>query len=105
MTIGVEEELMLLHPETLDLTPRAGAVLDRVCGDPRFKPELPAAQLEIMLAPAMTVGEATAALSAARADLAAAASGIGALAGAGAHPFAASEGVLTEAERYEAIAR
>ena len=105
MTVGVEEELMLLHPETLDLTPRAAAVLDRVSGDPRFKPELPAAQLEIMLPPAATVAEATAALSAARADLAAAASGIGVLAGAGAHPFAATEGALTEAERYVAIAR
>jgi glutamate---cysteine ligase / carboxylate-amine ligase len=105
MTVGVEEELMLLHPETLDLTPRAADVLERVSGDPRFKPELPAAQLEIMLPPAATVGEATAALSAARADLAEAASGIGVLAGAGAHPFAASEGVVTEAERYEAIAR
>jgi carboxylate-amine ligase len=105
MTVGVEEELMLLHPETLDLTPRAADVLDRVSGDPRFKPELPAAQLEIMLPPAATVGEATAALSVARSDLAEAASGIGVLAGAGAHPFAASEGVVTEAERYEAIAR
>lgn len=105
MTVGVEEELMLLHPETLDLTPHAADVLERVSGDPRFKPELPAAQLEIMLPPAATVGEATAALGAARADLAEAASGIGVLAGAGAHPFAASEGVVTAAERYEAIAR
>jgi carboxylate-amine ligase len=105
MTVGVEEELMLLHPETLDLTPRAADVLERASGDPRFKPELPAAQLEIMLPPAATVGEAIAALGVARADLAEAASGIGVLAGAGAHPFAASEGVVTEAERYEAIAR
>jgi carboxylate-amine ligase len=105
MSIGLEEELMLLHPDTLDLAPRAADVLERARGDPRFKPELPAAQLEIMLAPAATVGEATTALGAARADLAEAASGIGVLAGAGAHPFAATEGVLTEAERYEAIAR
>jgi glutamate---cysteine ligase / carboxylate-amine ligase len=105
MTVGLEEELMLLHPETLDLTPRVADVLERVSGDPRFKPELPAAQVEIMLAPAATVGEATAALSAARADLAEAARGVGVLAGAGAHPFAATEGALTEAERYEAIAR
>jgi carboxylate-amine ligase len=105
MTVGVEEELMLLDAQTLDLAPRAAEVLERVDGDARFKPELPAAQLEIMLAPAATVGEAAAALAGARADLAEAASGIGVLAGAGAHPFAATEGVLTEAERYEAIAR
>jgi carboxylate-amine ligase len=105
MTVGIEEELMLLDPATLDLAPRAAEVLERVGGDARFKPELPAAQLELTLAPAATVGEATAALAGARADLAEAASGIGVLAGAGAHPFAATEGVLTEAERYEAIAR
>jgi carboxylate-amine ligase len=105
MTVGLEEELMLLDPETLDLTPRAADVLERASGDPRFKSELPAAQLEIMLAPAATVGEATAALRAARVDLAEAASGTGVLAGAGAHPVAATEGELSKGDRYEAIAR
>ena len=105
MTVGLEEELMLLDAETLDLLPRAADVLERLDGDARFKPELPAAQLEIVLPPAATVGEATAALATARAELAAAASGIGVLAGAGAHPFAATEGALSSGERYEAIAR
>jgi carboxylate-amine ligase len=105
MTIGLEEELMVLDPETLDLAPRAADVLERVSGDPRFKPELPAAQLEIVLPAAATVAEAAAALGAARAELTARAAGIGVLAGAGAHPFAATEGVLSGAERYEAIVR
>ena len=105
MTVGLEEELMLLDPETLDLAPRAADVLERVRGDPRFKAELPAAQLEIVLPPAVSVGEATAALRTARAELAEAAKGIGILAGAGAHPFAATEGALSHGERYEAIAR
>jgi glutamate---cysteine ligase / carboxylate-amine ligase len=105
MTVGVEEELMVLDPETFDLAPRAHAVLERVEGDPRFKPELPAAQLEIALAPAPTVGEAAQALAQARADLAAAAGGIALLAGAGAHPFAAAEGVLSDGARYEALLR
>ena len=96
---------MLLHPETLDLAPRAAEVLERVRGDARFKAELPAAQLEIVLPPAASVGEATAALRTARADLAEAADGIGVLAGAGAHPFAATEGALSHGDRYEAIAR
>jgi carboxylate-amine ligase len=86
MTVGLEEELMLLDPETLDLAPRAAAVLERVEGDARFKSELPAAQLEIVLPAAATVAEATAALSAARADLAAAAAGFGRRARARAHP-------------------
>jgi glutamate---cysteine ligase / carboxylate-amine ligase len=105
MTVGLEEELMLLDLATLDLTARAADVLERVEGDPRFKPELPAAQLEIVLLPAASVGEGTAALRAARGDLAAAANGIGVLAGAGAHPFAATEGALSSGERYEALAR
>jgi carboxylate-amine ligase len=104
LTVGLEEELMLLHPETLDLEPRALDVLARCEGDRRFKPEMPAAQLEIVLPPAATVGELATALRAARADLAAAAQGIGVLAGAGAHPFAHPEGVLNEGDRYDAIA-
>jgi glutamate---cysteine ligase / carboxylate-amine ligase len=103
MTVGVEEELMVLDPETFDLAPRAHAVLERLEGDARFKPELPAAQLEIALAPASTVGEAVQALAQARADLAAAADGIALFAGAGAHPFAAAEGVLSDGARYEAL--
>ena len=96
---------MVLEAETLDLAPRASELLQRLAGDPRFKPELPAAQLEIVVPPAATVGEATAALRTARADLAEAGSGIGVLAGAGAHPFAATEGVLSKSDRYEALQR
>ena len=96
---------MVLDADTLDLAPRAGALLERLGGDPRFKLELPAAQLEIVVPPLQTVGEAAAALAAARADLAEAAHGIAVLAGAGAHPFAATEGVLSEGERYEALQR
>lgn len=46
---------MLLHPESLDLAPCAAAVLARFDGDPRFRSELPAAQLETVLPPAATV--------------------------------------------------
>jgi carboxylate-amine ligase len=105
MTVGVEEELMVLDADTLDLAPRAADLLARVAGDSRYKPELPAAQLEIVVPPTATVGEAAAALSAARAELAAAADGNLLLAGAGAHPFAALEGALSEGERYAALQR
>jgi carboxylate-amine ligase len=103
-TVGLEEELMLLHPETLDLEPRAVEVLSRLTGDARFKQEMPAAQLEIALPPAASVGELAAGLHAARRDLADSARDVGVLAGAGGHPFAAAEGVLNEDERYAAIA-
>ena len=105
LTVGLEEELMLLDPETLDLLPRALDVLARADGDARFKPELPAAQLEIVTRPERTVPGALAALAAGRRDLAALAAGIGRLATAGVHPFAAAEGVLNRGERYDLTAR
>ena len=99
-TIGVEEELMLLDPETLDLTPRAAEVLGRLEGDYRFKPELPAAQLELLTSPVEELAELAAQLATGRRDLDAAASGIGLLAGSGAHPFADAEGELNQEEAY-----
>jgi carboxylate-amine ligase len=101
LTIGLEEELMILDPDTLDLLPRAHDVIERVAGDARFKLELPAAQLEIVTAPVGSVPEAIAALGAGRRDLAAAAAGVGRLAAAGVHPFAEPRGRLNEGERYE----
>jgi glutamate---cysteine ligase / carboxylate-amine ligase len=101
LTIGLEEELMLLDPDTLDLLPRAADVVGPA-GDARFKLEMPAAQLELTLPPARSVPEAIAALVAARRDLAAAAEPVGRLAAAGAHPWAASIGVLNLGDRYAA---
>jgi carboxylate-amine ligase len=106
LTVGLEEELMLLDPDTLDLAPRAPEVLDRL-GDPvRFKAEMPAAQLEIAGPPAATIGEAAAALRRARHEVAGAAREVAGarVAGAGIHPFAAAEGALNGGDRYEAIA-
>jgi glutamate---cysteine ligase / carboxylate-amine ligase len=102
VTVGLEEELMLLDRETLDLAPRAPEVLAELGGDPRFKLEMPAAQLEIVTAPHPTVAAAAQELARARADLAQAA-GPFRLAGAGAHPFASGSGPLNPGPRYEAI--
>jgi carboxylate-amine ligase len=98
--IGLEEELFLLDPETLDLLPRAREVLERVGGDPRFKLELPAAQLEIVTPPAPDVASAVAGLRDARRDLARAAEPFGPLMTAGVHPTTAEFGVLTDDARY-----
>src|SRR3954469_14192470 len=100
MTVGVEEELMLVNARTFELEPRAHEVLAAAGGDPRFKPELPAAQLEIAVPPAASVPEAAAGLHAARTDLAGVAAPDVRLAGAGAHPFAAPEGAVHPAPRY-----
>jgi glutamate---cysteine ligase / carboxylate-amine ligase len=103
MTVGLEEELMLLDARTLDLAPRAHEVLAATGGDERFKPELPAAQLEIAVPPAAGVPEAAAALVRARHDIAAVAAPDARLAAAGAHPFAKPEGVVHPAPRYERL--
>ena len=104
-TIGIEEEVMLLDPETKDLAPVAPAVLARLADDPRFKAELPASQIEIVIEPARSASEAVSALAAARVDLAAACTGLALPAVAGVHPFADLEGELTALDRYTAIRR
>ena len=99
-TVGVEEEVMVLDPGTLDLAPDADQVLELVEGDVRFKGELPAAQVEILTAPLGSVEEVADALAAGRRDLAAAADGRWRFGAAGVHPFAAAEGVLSDADAY-----
>jgi carboxylate-amine ligase len=100
LTIGLEEEVMLLHPGTLDLLPEAQRIVDQAA-DERFKLELPAAQLEISLPPARDVPEAAGWLRRARRDLAAAAGNGTRLASAGVHPFAAPLGELNRGDRYD----
>lgn len=102
-TVGIEEEVLLVDPLTLDLAPCAGTLLERLGGDPRFKAELPAAQLEIATAPASSAPAALAQLAAARADLLAAADGLARPIAAGVHPFAAPAGPLTGGGRYDRI--
>jgi carboxylate-amine ligase len=104
-TLGLEEEVFLLAPATLDLAPVADEVLAGLDGDPRFTRELPAGQIEIVVPPAATVGEAVAGLAAARTDLARATAGQVGLAVAGLHPSAAAEGVLNAGPRYDATAQ
>jgi carboxylate-amine ligase len=103
-TVGIEEELMLLDPDSGDLAPVASGVLERTSPDPRFKLELPAAQLEIATEPADTVSQLGEQLSAARRDLARAADGTARIASAGLHPFASPEGELNSGKRYDATA-
>jgi carboxylate-amine ligase len=104
LTIGVEEELMLLDPATLDLAPRAREALSALGGDARFKLELPASHLEIMLPPAGSSEEACAALRDARAHLVAELGDAFRFACAGVHPFTAVVGELNGGARYDAMA-
>jgi carboxylate-amine ligase len=105
LTVGLEEELMLLDPVTLDLTPEAPAALSRLADDERFKLELPATQIEAVTPPCATVADAAIALAAARERLGEALAGSYRLAGSGVHPFAAAHGVLNSTPRYDETAR
>lgn len=103
-TIGIEEELMLLDPSTLDLAPRCEQALAALGGDTRFKPELVAAQIEIVTPPRRTVADAAQVLREARRHLLAALDGRALVAAAGAHPFAAALGELHGDARYGELA-
>jgi glutamate---cysteine ligase / carboxylate-amine ligase len=105
LTVGVEDELMLLDPESLDLVTRAPEVLAALGEDPRFKLELPASQLEIVLPPLDGADQAARALAEARALLARRAAPIARPAALALHPFAATEGPLNVGERYARIER
>jgi carboxylate-amine ligase len=100
LTVGLEEEVMLLDPETLDLAPVAPRLAEA-----GFKLELPSAQLEIVTPPLAGVEGALASLADGRRRLAAAAAGIALPAAAGVHPLAAPLGDLNAGERYDAILR
>lgn len=104
-TVGIEDEVMVLDPATFELAPRAAEVLERVNDDARFKLELPAAQLEIIVAPSATVPEAARALLEGRRDLAAQAAGLVRLAGAGFHPTSSGAGELNRTPRYQRTIR
>ena len=101
LTVGIEEELMLIDPSTLDLAPKSRDLLERVDGDPRYKLELPAAQLEIVSPPLTSAHAVREFLGTARHDLKHAADGLVRLGGAGVHPFAGPEGELNAGDRYQ----
>ena len=99
-TVGLEDEVMLLDPETLHLVPRATQVISQIGEDARFKLEFPASQLEILTQPAVDIASAATALVEARRDLARATDGRMRLAASGFHPFSRPLGESNPAPRY-----
>jgi carboxylate-amine ligase len=104
-TIGLEEEVLLVDPETFAPAPVAAGLLARLAGDQRFKAELPAAQVEIATEPADGAAEAIAQLRAAREALARAAEGLALPMVAAVHPCAPPLGALSSGERYQRLHR
>jgi len=105
LTVGLEEEAMVLDAGTLDLAPRAPELLAAAPPGAPLTLEMPAAQIEVVTPPAASVPEAVATLAQGRRALAAAAAPLGLkVACAAVHPFAAGEGPLNQGERYTPIA-
>lgn len=104
LTIGVEEEVMLLDAETLRPVPRAAQLLAALGEDARFKLELPASQLELVTPASASVPEVAACLRAARRDAQAAAGELGLrVMSVAAHPFAPPAAQLSDAERTDTM--
>ena len=108
-TVGIEEELMLLDPETLDLSHGIEAILESVSEEQAasVKPELFQSVLEIATTPCANVPEAAAELAELRTMVARIAADHGMLLGAAAtHPFALCDDQrIVQRERYIELAR
>jgi carboxylate-amine ligase len=108
LTLGVEEELMILDGATLDQVGAVQVLLDGTAGRElpgALKTELFASVVELATGVCADVAEADAAVRALRAAAAEAAAGHGlALAAAGTHPFARPEAQpIVEEQRYTAM--
>jgi carboxylate-amine ligase len=102
-TVGVEEELMLISPKTLDLAPANEQVLGWLDDAPEFQRELRASQIEIVTPVCRNAAEIEDALAAGRHRLLQALAGRLGVIAAGTHPFATDFGELTDNDRYRMI--
>lgn len=105
LTVGVEEEVILLDPATFLPSDSVEEVLSRLDGDPRFKPELRCAQLELVTPPVSTVADVARELAAARRILAERLRGEIRFAALGTHPSSTAISAVTPTRRYREIGR
>jgi glutamate---cysteine ligase / carboxylate-amine ligase len=102
-TVGVEEELLLVDPDTLELLEVAEVVLALTEGDPRVACELRAAQIEAVTPICSSVADVRRELSSQRRLLGATLAGTASLLAVGTHPFADGPGGVTRRPRYQRL--
>jgi glutamate---cysteine ligase / carboxylate-amine ligase len=102
LTVGAEEELLLLDPVTLAPAPASEWVLAEI-GESWAHPELWSAQIELVSGAGESPADAVGDLRAARARLVEVLAGRLRLAGLGTHPLALPARDFHPGERYEAI--
>jgi carboxylate-amine ligase len=103
-TVGLEEELILVDPDSLQPACEAARLLEKL-GDHRFAAELRTAQIELVMPVSLTVADLRRELVGARAHLFDVAGGEVRAIGAGAHPAATGSAGVTDRPRYRDIAR
>ena len=103
-TVGVEEEYVLVDPETLAPAPVAASVLETLNGDRRLVCELQRCQVEAVSPISVTVADIVRELSGARNLLGACATGTALPVAVGVHPLAREMGPVTDAPRYDLVA-
>lgn len=104
LTVGAEEELMLVDAGSGRLVPGIDAVLERLPRDAGFQPELRAAQVELASRPCLSAADVGRELAFSRLALEEAIGDGESLIACGTHPTAAAPGPLTDAPRYREVA-
>jgi carboxylate-amine ligase len=105
LTVGAEEELMLVDPHDGLLVGEIEHVLRRAGGDERFQAEFRTAQVELVTRPCLSAADVGRELAVARLDLDDAIGPALATIACGAHPTAPGPGPVTDGDRYRALAR
>jgi len=105
LTVGAEEELLLVGHRDDRLAPAARDAIDALGGDDRYQVEFRSSQIELVTRPCLSAADVGRELAAARVDLAEALRGRARAVACGSHPTAYGVGPMTDRDRYHAIAR
>lgn len=103
LTVGVEEELLLVRADGVELAPVGPELVEALLPDRRFTRELRAAQIEIVTPVCLTIADVERELASARTALALASDGLARPVAVPVSPACADPGPVTDRERYRAI--